>query len=136
MKATMFSRLCINNFFSCCFFTFNVRFQFILSPKIIFPYEILYPAFERRSTTPILNIYSIGSDQLAPYALARWHGDVNQVIAAFISAQGISIVATDSQMRLLATYCHEHWRGHLDISSASPFGYTSLYQATCLRRGV
>jgi hypothetical protein len=95
------------------------------------PYQELYPAFELRGEVPPLEIYSIGADQLAPYALARWGGDPERVVAQFTSPEGVSIVANGRLMRMLAVYCAQHWAGRLDILSKTRLGYGTLYRAVC-----
>jgi len=95
------------------------------------PYQALYPAFVRRVDVPPLRIYSLGSDQLAPYALARWGGDPEGVVDQFTRGKGVSIIANDALMQLLAVYCVQHWRGHLQILSRVQLGYATHYQARC-----
>jgi hypothetical protein len=95
------------------------------------PYEALYPAFIRRDQKPVLDIYSLGADQLAPYALSRWGGDVRNALARFSVPEGVQMIASEEQIDLLRTYCYEHWDGRLIVHSIIQIGTGHLYHAAC-----
>ncbi|KQT58711.1 MULTISPECIES: hypothetical protein [unclassified Aureimonas] len=71
------------------------------------PFEGLYRPLERREDMPQQRFFGIGTHQRSPLALAHFGGDIDNLLAAYRSASGLSFITWPGARDLLATYCSE-----------------------------
>lgn len=96
------------------------------------PYQFIYPAFLGADETfPSFRIYSLGSDQLAPHALAWWGGDPARLIARLRTPEGIGLIARTDLLERLRTYCREHWDAELVVNREIPSQAWQYYDVAC-----
>lgn len=86
-----------------------------------FPFEAVYPVFGISERAMKYRLYGLGTSTLAPFAVARSESLAGRdMIARLRSAEGVPIFADAAQIKLLDTYCREHFAGQLEqISSPS-----------------
>lgn len=96
------------------------------------PFEALYRPLQRRASMPPHHFFGIGTHQRSPLALAHFGGRVENLFAAYRSAEGLSYLTSPYLKSLLAVHCSERLKGRLAArDTRSGFGiFSETY--TCL----
>ncbi|MCX5495675.1 hypothetical protein OSH11_13245 [Kaistia dalseonensis] len=97
------------------------------------PYEQLYPAFPIKGRPyPVLNLFSLGDDQLAPHSYVGRNIDGSKILARLRSSAGLGIIANDELLSMLGVYCRQHWNGSLRQIANMPIGAARYSRVSCL----
>jgi hypothetical protein len=79
-----------------------------------FPYQLAFPVFANDPNARLVRLYSLGSDTLAPYAVATAEEKSGRgMIERLRSAEGVSVIAAQERIEMLHKYCQEHLDGTL-----------------------
>ncbi|WP_162584855.1 hypothetical protein [Variovorax sp. RA8] len=79
-----------------------------------FPFEAVYPVLGASQTVLDYKLYGLGVSTLAPFSVARAEDRAGRgMIARLLAGEGVPLVASDEEIRLLGVYCREHHGGQL-----------------------
>ena len=89
-----------------------------------FPFEAVYPVLGASDAALGYKLYGLGVSTLAPFSVARTESLAGRgMIARLLGTDGVSLVASGEEMRLLGIYCREHHGRQLQrIDEPQPAG--------------
>lgn len=97
-----------------------------------FPFVAAYPVLSPPPQSISYKFYALGVFTLAPFSTAYKEEQVgNHLIDNFTQGEGINIIASDQKMKLLETYCKEHFQGVLQTHAHTQFGKFAVKLQKC-----
>ncbi|SIO38198.1 hypothetical protein SAMN05443247_04652 [Bradyrhizobium erythrophlei] len=97
-----------------------------------FPYEFMFPLIGTNSVARSLKMFGLGVSTFAPYSIARAEEEIGKgLIARLQSADGILIAADKQLLKLLGTYCAEHYGTQMNTTVAYESNLWTVYNARC-----
>lgn len=108
--------------------------EYLVTWGHLFPFEIVYPVFERASKFRDLKIYGLGNGTLNPNGLAydqekKGNGLVDKILAE----ESILIYADKHRVNALRIYCAEHYKMKLHYDVISETDAATLYNVRCFK---
>jgi hypothetical protein len=97
-----------------------------------FPYEFMFPVIAANSDVRSMKMFGLGVSTFAPYSTARAEEESGKgLIARLRSADGILIAADKRLLKLLGTYCAEHYGTQINTTVAYESNLWTVYNARC-----
>jgi hypothetical protein len=97
-----------------------------------FPYEFMFPLIGTNSDARRLKMFGLGVSTFAPYSIARAEEENGRgLIARLRSSDGILIAADKRLLKLLDTYCAEHYGKQMNTTVAYESNLWTVYNARC-----
>jgi hypothetical protein len=100
-----------------------------------FPFESVYPVLGASQAAYGYKLYGLGVSTPAPFSVARAEARAGRgMIARLLGPEGVPLIASDEEMRLLGVYCREHHGKQLQqidghpAASAGPSRYRCVLE--------
>lgn len=88
-----------------------------------FPFEAVYPVLGGSERAMQYKLYGLGVSTLAPFSIARSESLAGRgMIDRLRSAEGVPIFANSTLIKMLETYCNEHFDGQFEGMTTVPSG--------------
>jgi hypothetical protein len=101
-----------------------------------FPYEFMFPVIATNSAMRSLKMFGLGVSTFAPYSIAKAEEENGRGLTARLrSADGILIVADTRLLKLLGTYCAEHYGTQISTTVVYESNLWTVYNAKCNVKG-
>jgi hypothetical protein len=96
------------------------------------PWKLVYPVIPRQATWRTIRFNGFGVSTLAPFVVSGWESTKwPDFLARLADAQGVPLIATQTSLDLLRTYCAEHRRGEWKIHHVNKYTSFTVTYVSC-----